>query len=322
MKCFEIKLITIFLLGLNTFHLYGAIPKGEFVKTESESHEFEHLRVIMPQSSGRALVWHKLRIRQKNFHNFMFDEEFNYWLDSANAFAFKALDINLDGYSDFVIHNFEQIQYYIYEPTAHQFKQNLWLSCAASWNYNTEKSNISIVLDHGNILQKLRVNLPSMTLTSAFQFSAMTSDSIEISQVQLKCPITFLNHRQYQQPKLDEVKFDKVKMTPQKFHFFMRDSVNIVLHDKKIINEYSSLKIIIEKFNEDHKVWEEYKLQPSFDGQLELFKNSEHFMFLGICDQSGYPLFSGFSFVTGKFRVKLYSKELLLAQTESFFIHR
>lgn len=316
------NLIVVFLFGLKTIHLHGAIPKGEFLKSESESHEFEHLRVIMPQSSGRALVWHKLRIRQKNFHNFIFDEEFNYWLDSTNALGFEALEINFDGYCDFAIQNFEQKQYYIYEPTTHQFKQNQWLSCAASWNYNTEKSNISIVLDHGNILQKLTVNLPSMTLASAFQFSPMSSDSTEISLVQLKCPITSLNHRQYQQPKLDQVKFDKVKMTPQKFHFFMRDSVNIVLHDKKIINEYSSLKIIIEEFNEDHKVWEEYKLQPLFNGQFEMFKNGEHFMFLGICDQSGYPLFSGFSFVTGKFRVKLYEKELLLAQTESFFIHR
>jgi len=316
------KLIIVILLGLNTNHLYGAIPKGEFSKTESESHEFEHLRVILPQSSGRALVWHKLRIRQKNFHNFIFDEEFNYWLDSTNALGFEALEINFDGYSDFVIHDFERKQYYIYEPNAHQFRHNQWLSCASRWSYNNEKSNIAIVLDHGSILQKLIVNLPSMTLASAFQFSPMSSDSTEISLVQLKCSMTFLNHRQYQQPKLDEVKFDKVKITPEKFHFFMRDSVNIVFHDQKLINQISNLKIIIEKYNKDYKIWEEYKLQRLFDGQFELFKNGKYFMYLGICDQSAYPLLTGSSFIIGQFRVKMFLNSKLVAQSDTFFVHQ
>jgi hypothetical protein len=252
----------------------------------------------------------------------LFDEEFNYWLDSTNSFSFELLDINLDGYSDFVVHNFEQKQFYIYEPTKHQFKHNQWLSCASRWSYNAQKSSILIALYHGEIIQKIILNLPSMATESVFQFSAMATDSVEISESLLKCPLTFLSHKRYQQPKLDEINFDKVKVTPQKFHFFMSDSVNIVLYDQKLINQLSKSKIIIEQYNEHYQIWEEYKLQTLFEGQKNQIINGKCIIFLGFCDESAYPLFSGYSFIVGHYRVKLVSNAKLVAQSDTFFVHR
>lgn len=321
MKRFNYWIPIVFLLFLNSIVVRGSVPFGEFLKTESESHEFEHLKVVMPQDYGRTIVWHKLRIRLKNFQNFIFDEEFNYWLDSTKSLQFETLDINLDGYSDFIIQSFEQQHYYIYDPISHQFNKNSWLSCSSKWNFNPQKSNLIIVLDKGSLLQKLTLHLPSMEFKSAYQFSANSQDSIQISENNLKCPLSYLNHNHFEQPKLNEVNNYKVNITPQKFHFFMGDTLNIVLHDEKLSKQLINSKLVIEQFNEHYKVWDEFKIKNLLHNQKLVAKNGKTMISLGICDETGYPLFSGYSFISGQFRIKIFSKGQVISQTNSFFVH-
>ena len=102
----------------------------------------------------------------------------------------------------------------------------------------------------------------------------------------------------------------------------MSDSVNIVLYDQKIINQLSKSKIIIEQYNEHYQIWEQYKLHTLFDGQKIQLINGKLVIFLGFCDESAYPLFSGYSFIVGHYRVKLVSNAKLVAQSETFFVHR